>query len=381
MREIKRDADARGHNTVSLPELRRANVCLCLGTILCRARAEILPARGFQRIDLDFFDQNITYAIGKGQLAYYQLLESLGEIKLISSQAELKTQLDAWPCKAIGVILAMEGADPIVTPAQAEYWWKRGLRCVGLSHYGTSHYGVGTGESGPLTRKGVELLDEFKRLGMIVDLTHASDPSFFQILEHFDGPVLASHNACRALVPGDRQFSDEQLKLIIERNGVIGIPFDSWMLMPGFVIDQTPGCAVHMRAAVDHIDHICQLAGNCDHVAIGSDLDGGFGTEQSPEGLETIYDLHKLDQLLTVRGYASNDIDAIFHANWIRFFFDTSSEVENDRREKTKDVYRTRSRFKLWRLQSRTGNRRSCVCVRPRPIADRHQSSHWGNYC
>lgn len=314
------DDDARGHNTVSLPELREANVCVCLGTVLCRAKHDVRPTQGIRRIDLDVLDQNIAYAVGRGQVAYYELLESLGELRLIRTQHEFRAHLAQWPVKQVGLILAMEGCDPIVSPAQAEQWWSLGLRCAGLAHYGRGHYAVGTGDSGSLTARGLDLLREFERLGMIVDLTHSSDPSFFQILDRFGGPVLASHNACRALVPGDRQFSDEQIRRIIERDGVIGMPFDSWMLMPGFIIDQTPGSAVQLSAVVDHIDHICQLAGNTKHVAIGSDLDGGFGAEQSPAGVDTIADLHKLDAVLQSRGYSDGDIDAIFHNNWIRFF-------------------------------------------------------------
>jgi membrane dipeptidase len=131
---------------------------------------------------------------------------------------------------------------------------------------------------------------------------------------------MASHNACRSLVPGDRQFSDEQIKQVIQRNGIIGAPFDSWMLVPDFVIGTTLGSAAPLSAVADHIDHICQLAGNARHVAIGSDLDGGFGTEQSPDGLNTIADLQKLDGILASRGYRNEDIDAIFSQNWAGFF-------------------------------------------------------------
>ena len=138
----------------------------------------------------------------------------------------------------------MEGGDPIITPAQSEKWFEEGLRFVGLAHYGKSAYAVGTGDAGPLTPAGVELLKEFDRLGMIVDLTHSSDPSFFQALEVFSGPVIASHNNCRAIIPGDRQYSDEQIKLLIQRNAVIGgFNCDGWMLLPDYKHGQTPkGC-------------------------------------------------------------------------------------------------------------------------------------------
>jgi membrane dipeptidase len=214
----------------------------------------------------------------------------------------------------------MEGADPIVEPRQVEWWWNHGLRVVGLAHYGQGHYAYGTGGEGPLTSRGVELLRELRRAGMIVDLTHSSDPSFFQAMELFDGPVIASHNNCRALVPGDRQYSDEQILRLIDRGGVIGAALDAWMLLPGYVKGETPRERVPLENVVDHIDHVCQLAGNSNHAAIGSDLDGGFGTEQTPDGLDTIADLQKLDGLLKARGYTDEDVDNIFHANWLRFF-------------------------------------------------------------
>jgi membrane dipeptidase len=220
----------------------------------------------------------------------------------------------------IGYILAMEGADPIVDVDHAAAWWELGLRSVNLAHYGQSRYAVGTGGDGPLTPDGVRLLEEFERLGMILDATHLSDTSFFQALDAFGGPVLASHNNCRALVPDGRQFSDEQIRRLIDRGAVIGAALDAWMLYPAWVRGRTTRDVVALDAVADHIDHVCQLAGNARHAAIGSDLDGGFGTEQVPSGLDRISDLQRLDGILAARGYPPADIDAIFHGNWLRFF-------------------------------------------------------------
>ena len=175
---------------------------------------------------------------------------------------------------------------------------------MNLAHYGKSRYAVGTGDDGPLTREGVQLLKEFEQLGMILDATHLSDTSFFQALDIFHGPVLASHNNCRALVPDGRQFSDEQIRMLIERDAVIGSALDAWMLFPGWVRGQTSREVVGLEAVADHIDHVCQLAGNHRHAAIGSDLDGGFGTEQSPVGMDRISDLQDLGEILARRGYA-----------------------------------------------------------------------------
>ncbi len=314
----------RGHGTVTLPEMRRGGVAVCCGTLLVRAKPNVKPTR---KIDLDVATQEIACATARTQLEYYRLLAERKEIAFIGSRQELKAHWSRWQHAEeesaplpIGLILAMEGADPIVSPSQAERWWMDGLRLVGLAHYGKSHYAVGTGDNGPLTAKGIELLKEMDRLGFVLDATHSSDSSFFQGLDLYRGPVLASHNNCRALVPGDRQYSDEQIRLLIARNAVIGVAFDSWMLKPGFKIGQTPGSVVSLAAVADHIDHICQLAGNTNHTAFGTDLDGGFGTEQSPAGLETIADVHKLEPILAERGYTSADIDRIFHGNWLRFF-------------------------------------------------------------
>jgi membrane dipeptidase len=106
----------------------------------------------------------------------------------------------------------------------------------------------------------------------------------------------------------------------VKRDAVIGVAFDAWMMYPGWERGKTPPAVVGIEAAADHIDHVCQLAGSTRHSAIGSDLDGGFGTEQTPRDLDTIADLQKLAGILAARGYTRADVEAIFHGNWLRFF-------------------------------------------------------------
>ena len=214
----------------------------------------------------------------------------------------------------------MEGADPILEPNQVELWWERGLRVVEPVHYGVSYYAHGTGAPGGLTSKGRELLAAMDAVGMVLDVTHLADGSFWQAVEIYRGPVLASHHNCRALVPGDRQLSDEQIRALVGRDAVIGAVFDSWMLHPHYVAGETDNSLVSVERVIDHIDHVCQLAGNARHSAIGSDLDGGFGTEQSPRELNTIADLQVVPDLLRKRGYKEADIEDIMHGNWLRFF-------------------------------------------------------------
>jgi membrane dipeptidase len=213
----------------------------------------------------------------------------------------------------LGFVISMESADPILHPEQLSEWHTAGVRIIGPAHYGPGRYAGGTGTELGFSAVGLELLEQMERLGVILDLTHLTDRGFWEACGHFNGTVLASHNNCRALVPHQRQFDDAQIKAIIERNGVIGVAFDSWMIRPDW---KSPH--VTIADVVDHIDHICQLAGNADHAAIGSDLDGGFGREQSPRDLDTIADLQTIPDLLCGRGYTEADIAKIMHGNWLR---------------------------------------------------------------
>jgi membrane dipeptidase len=183
------DRRSRGRATVSLPELRKGGLAVVLATVLSRAKREVMPTEGFTRINIDFANQDIASSMGQGQLAYYRVLAARHQVRFIATASELDTHWRQWQeSDPVGIILAMEGADPILEPSHARWWWEQGLRVVGLAHYGKSHYAVGTGDSGPLSEAGVALLKEFERLGMILDLTHSSDPSFFQALDNFTGP-------------------------------------------------------------------------------------------------------------------------------------------------------------------------------------------------
>ncbi|MCW5849022.1 MAG: dipeptidase [Anaerolineae bacterium] len=217
----------------------------------------------------------------------------------------------------------MEGADPMLASDQVYWWWDEGLRILSLAHYGPSAYAYGTHTEGGLKAPGRELLGHMQALGMTLDLTHLADQSFWEALDLFQGRVVATHNNCRALVPDQRQFSDDQLRAIIARDGVIGAAMDDWMLLPGWDKANPTPEQVTLSDVVDHIDHICQLAGNARHVGIGTDLDGGFGKEQSPWDLDTIADLQKIPGLLRARGYAEADVEAIMHGNWLRFLRET----------------------------------------------------------
>ncbi len=318
----------RGNATVSLPTMREGGVIMCLPTVLARARRD---EQSYLREDMSYGTAEIAYAMGQAHLAYYRLLEQQRHLPMIGSAGELDDhwqRLQNGERHTIGGILSMEGADPIVTPARAEQWFDDGLRVVSLVHCGSGPYAAGTTAQGGVTPAGFELLSEMRRLGMILDVTHLTDEAFGEALGAYDGPLIATHSNCRALAPHQRQWADEHINRLLQRGAVIGAVLDIWMLKPwpqhffapdGYrAIDSVPRDQAKLSLVVDHIDHICQLAGDCAHVAIGTDLDGGFGAEQSPGDLDTIADLQKLDALLAKRGY----IDAICHGNWLRFFRD-----------------------------------------------------------
>ena len=335
MREVESGMTgiSRGNCTVSLPEMRRANVRVCLGTLLCRSFPEDLPeldanlgeigdrshGQVILREDLDFANQTIACAAAQGQLAYYRLLEQQGHVRLIGSADELE-RLWAENDAPLGLILSMEGCDPIVEPSQARWWFQQGLRTACLAHYGPSAYAMGTGGDGPLTAKGRELLGEFGELGLVLDLVHTADLAFAEALDLFEGAVFISHGNCRALVEHDRQISDRQIAAVVDRGGVIGVVMDEWMLVPGYVRGDSQRQRASFESVVAHIDHICSIAGDTDHVAIGSDLDGGFGTEQAPLGLDTIADLHQIAEVLIQQGYSDSQVNQVFSGNWLRFF-------------------------------------------------------------
>ena len=307
----------RARGTTTLPEMRAAGVGLSLATVLCRVAREGSPASGVA-------NQAIAYATAQGQLAYYRVLESHDTLVQVADRAGLARHMAAWreapDTSPLGYILSMEGADPIVEPEQVASWWADGLRVVGLSHYGVSAYAHGTGTEGGLTDRGRPLLRAMADAGMILDLTHLADGAFWEALEAFDGPLLASHNNCRALVPGDRQFTDEQIRAIVARGGVIGAALDAWMIYPGWIKGETQPEVVGLDDLVDHVLHICELAGSAAHVGIGSDLDGGYGNEQTPRDLDTIADLQKLGGLLAARGFGEDDVTRFLHGNWMEFF-------------------------------------------------------------
>ena len=314
------DRPDRAHGTVCFPDMRRGRVGLCVATQIARyvSRGSELPG---------WNSPEQAWAQTQGQLAWYKAMEEAGELVQITTVEQLELLEMLWQnddppsTTPIGYVLSLEGADSILTPRHLERAYEQGLRAVGPAHYGPGRYAMGTDASGGLRAGGRELLVEMKNLGLILDATHLCDESFWAALDIFTGRVWASHNNCRALVPHMRQFSDEQLKALIARGAVIGGALDAWMLVPGWrrKMSTPQNTGLRLEALLDHMDHINQLAGNANHSGIGSDLDGAYGTEQTPGDLNSIADLSKLPAMLEKRGYSSADIGNMMHGNFIRF--------------------------------------------------------------
>jgi len=314
------DKPDRGNATVCLPELRKGNIGLVVATQIARyvEPGSSLPG---------WHSPGQAWAETQAQLAWYKAMEEQGEMVQVKDLRSLNIHLDIWnddssnEHKPVGYILSLEGADSFITVEYLERAYEYGLKAVGPAHYGPGRYANGTNAAGEMGKDGLTLLKKMEELNIILDATHLCDDAFWQAMDNFHGHVWASHNLCRALVDHNRQFSDDMIKVLIERGAVIGAAFDAWMIVPGWERGKsTPGemnCSI--EKVIDHIDHICQLAGNCLHVGIGSDLDGGYGKEQCPYDLETIADLQVVPSLLQKRGYPKDDIENIMRKNWISF--------------------------------------------------------------
>ena len=312
------DKPDRGKATVSLQAMREGNIGFCVATQIARYVKSNNPLPGWN-------SPAQAWAQTQGQLAWYRAMEKAGEMVQIIDKKGLQSHLDLWsssePNKPIGYLLNLEGADSIVTLDHLHRAYEQGLRAIGPAHYGPGTYAYGTDSEGGLGTKGKELLNEIEKLNMILDVTHLCDQSFWEAIDHYNGKMWASHSNCRSLVSNQRQFSNPQIKELIARKAIIGMAFDAWMMIPKWQkgISNPKNSGLVIETIIDHIDHICQLSGNSDHIALGTDLDGGFGKEQCPYDLETISDLQKMDVLLKKRGYSENDIQKILNQNAINF--------------------------------------------------------------
>lgn len=311
-----------GDTLLGWPEFQRGQVAVIFATLFA---APIRRRLG--EWDSQYYkDTNTAYTIYSRQLdAYHRLVdEHADKFQLISSLKDFLSVLDGWERqpqeveKPVGLVILMEGAEGVRDPSELDEWWARGVRIIGPAWSGTRFCG-GTREPGPLTSDGYLLLEGMADMGFILDLSHMAEQAYLQALDTYPGQIIASHSNARALLKrsdSDRLLSDRQIRGILERDGIIGIvPYNRFL--DSQWTPQNSRQSITLEHVIAQIDYVCQMAGDAQHVGIGTDFDGGFGVQYTPAEIDTICDLQKLIPLLEERGYVHEDVAAILGENWL----------------------------------------------------------------
>jgi membrane dipeptidase len=302
-----------GIATVSFPDLLEGRVAVVGGSIF------VEPGRKSYPTPLPTYEtpaEARTYAVE--QLDYYRrITDERGELRLLLGDEDLDEVLSSWEGETpqLGIFVVMEGADPIRDPGDLAWWVERGLRGVGLTWAAGTRYAGGNANPGSLSDEGESLLDAMADYNLLLDISHLWEDAAYRALDRYPGPVVATHANPRFFVDNPRHLSDDMIRRVAERAGVVGIVAYNPMLDPGWHPGAPPP---PLGSIVQAIDHVCQITGEIGYVGLGSDLDGGFGQASTPAGLNTVADLVKLVPLLKERGYTEHHIRAIMHENWLR---------------------------------------------------------------
>ena len=310
--------------TIGWPDYQRGQVAIVFSTLFA------LPARWStspnKSQSYKTFDE--AHKICREQLmTYHRMTDSEPDkFRLVASSRDLDLILEDWNSPApaesgypVGMVVLMEGAECIRTLSELDEWYELGVRLIGPAWVGTRYCG-GWKEPGPLTQNGRKLLSAMADHNFVLDLSHMDEQSSIEALDIYRGPVVGTHGNCLSLMPNsnsNRHFSDRIIEGIIERDGVVGVvPYNAY-LKSGWEVSKNKREEVPLSYVADHIDHICQIAGDALHAGIGSDFDGGFGLQSVPPEIDTIADLQNLVSLLGARGYSETDIANIFSGNWL----------------------------------------------------------------
>lgn len=300
---------------VGLPEWVDGSVAIVFGTIFAS------PARRGSSGPHTYSNAAEAHELGQAQLDYYhRLADEEDQVAMIGTRAQLEGVLETWEGDEpkVGIVPLMEGADPIREPTEAEMWFERGVRLIGLSWKPGTRYAGGDAASGPLTDLGRELLEVMADLGIVLDVSHLAEESFYEAVDRFEGRIVATHANPRALVSSPRHLSDDMIGRLAERDGVIGIVPANHFLRP-----DAPRGAVTVADVAAAIDHVCQVVGDAAHVGIGSDFDGGFGAGETPVEMNTVADLRRVGPALGEMGYGQEHVDAVLGGNWLRVLRDS----------------------------------------------------------
>jgi membrane dipeptidase len=302
IREIERRRAEQA--TVSLPDMVRGDVGLAFATLFAEPDGAGYSDQGY-RTPAEAERQALD------QLELYRRWDVEGRVRIIRSVTELDRHLVAWTeDRTIGLVILMEGADPIVSVRDLDAWWNRGVRIVGPA-WSRTRYAGGTGAPGGLTREGRDLVAAMRDRGMILDASHLSDEAFWDVAETGSHALIASHSNARSLVPGDRQLTDEMIRAIGQQGGIVGLVLYNALLDPAWSEDRETVVTMDRQVRA-HAEHVAGLVG-WDAIGIGSDLDGGLGLEETPRELDTVADLGKIGDVVPPEARAG-----VLGENWIR---------------------------------------------------------------
>lgn len=350
-RRLEADGEAplrNGDTLLGWPEYQRGRVAVVFSVLF------VTPAHRRESWETVFYrgvDQ--AHALYRAQLDVYHRLvdERPDRFRLLQSRGDLDEVLTHWeqsdldfstgegegngrdpssdskPGHPVGLVALMEGAEGVREPAELDEWWRQGVRLIGPAWAGTRFCG-GTGEPGPLTREGYDLLEAMADLGFVLDVSHMDEWALMQALDTYPGCVVSTHANVQSLLKDEdsnRHLSERAIRGLLERNAVLGVTPLNPFLLAGWARGGRRG-QVSLQHLVDHIDHICQVAGDARHAGLGSDFDGGYGLQSVPLEIDTIADLQKLAPLLGERGYSDDDITAILGGNWLDLLRDTLPE-------------------------------------------------------
>ena len=322
-RRRERGGDAPIHNGDTLlgwPDYQRGRVAVVFSTLFAAPARRKLGSWDVQY----YLERSEAGTLYHAQIdVYHRLVEDHPDkFRLLRTQDELHEHLAEWELETasppVGLVILMEGAEAVDSPSELGEWWERGVRIIGPAWAGTRFCG-GTGEPGPLTKAGYDLLEGMADVGFSLDISHMDEKAVLQALDVYSGPIIASHSNSATLLEGhdsNRFLSDRVIHGLIERQAVIGIvPFNSFLL-PGWQ-ERDGRHLVTLDYVIAQIDYICQMAGDARHVGLGSDFDGGFGLQQTPAEIDTVADLGKLAPLLLKKGYTEEDVTSVLGRNWI----------------------------------------------------------------
>jgi len=280
----------------------------------------------------------------------------------------VKSPEDFWRVRntgKTGILIGIEGGYAIENDLDLlRTFYKNGVRLMTLTHWNRTDWADASGDAKAewcgLTEFGEKVVKEMNTLGMIIDVSHAHDETFWDVIRISDSPIVASHSCCRALSPHHRNMSDEMLRALAKNGGVIGINFSPGFLnaeieknqndllaaiakkydLPAdgreimkadpqkakavFAEFQTQWAEMKktmpladVKTLVNHIDHVVKVTGSVENVGLGSDFDGISAT---PAGLEDIGKLMNITQELSARGYKEVEIRKILGGNFLRVF-------------------------------------------------------------